>query len=81
MLWIATEEGLNYYSYVTDRINRVESVKDIRYVHQVEEVGDTLWMCTLGLGVFKAAIKGTPDNPVLTDVKKYILDNGAVSSN
>ena len=53
----------------------------IRDSHQIEEVGDTLWMCTLGLGVIKAAIKGTPDNPVLTDVKKYILDNGAVSSN
>lgn len=81
VLWIATDEGVNYYSYATDRINRAESAKDIRYVHQIEEVGDTLWMCTLGLGVIKAAIKGTPDNPVLTDVKKYILDNGAVSSN
>lgn len=81
ILWIATEEGLNYYSYLTDRVYRMESARGIRYVHQVEEIGDTLWMCTLGQGVIKAMIKGTPDNPVLTDVKKYRLDNGTVASN
>ncbi len=81
ILWIATEEGLNYYSYRTDRVYRMESARGIRYVHQVEEIGDTLWMCTLGQGVIKAVIKGTPDNPVLTDVKKYRLDNGTVASN
>lgn len=81
ILWIGTEEGLNYYSYGTDRICRVASNKDIRYVHQIEEIGDTLWMCTLGRGILKAAIGGTPDNPVLKIVKEYRLDNGAVSSN
>lgn len=81
ILWIATEEGLNYYSYRTDRVYRMESALGIRYVHQVEEIGDTLWMCTLGQGVIKAVIKGTPDNPVLTNVKKYRLDNGTVASN
>lgn len=81
ILWIGTEEGVNYYSYRTDRIYRVESAKDIRYVHQIVELGDTLWMCTLGLGVIKAVIKGTADTPVLTDVRELMLDNGAVSSN
>lgn len=81
ILWIGTEEGLNYYSYRTDRIGRVDSRKDVRYIHQVVEVGDTLWMCTLGCGIIKAAIGGSPDSPVLTDIKEYRLDNGAVSSN
>lgn len=81
ILWIATEEGLNYYSYSSDRISRVSSSKDLRYIHQIVEIGDTLWMGTLGLGVIKAVIGGSQDNPVLTDIKEYKLDNGAVSSN
>lgn len=33
ILWIGTEDGLNYYSYDTDRIYRVNSPKDIRNIH------------------------------------------------
>lgn len=82
ILWIATEKGLNYYSYATDRLYPVVTDPALKYVHGVYEANDsTLWLCTLGQGVAKATIGGAPGAPELRDLKIYALDNGHFSSN
>lgn len=82
ILWIATEKGLNYYSYTTDRLYPVVTDPPLKYVHGVYEANDTtLWLCTLGEGVARATIAGPSGAPVLRDLKIYALDNGHFSSN
>lgn len=82
IMWIATEEGINYYNYKEGRIHSMNIDPDIKFIHGVIETNDsTLWMCTLGQGVAKAKISGDSEHPHLSDIKKYTLDNGAFSSN
>lgn len=82
ILWIATEEGLNYYNYNDGKLHKADLDPEIRFIHGIMEINDsTLWLCTLGQGVAKARISGDPGHPRLSDVKKYSLDNGAFSSN
>lgn len=82
IMWIGTEEGLNYYNYKEGKIYKANPDPQIRYIHGVLETNDsTIWMCTLGQGVAKASIAGDREHPRLYDIKKYTLDNGAYSSN
>lgn len=82
ILWIATENGLNYYNYADNRIHKADLGKEIKFMHGVVESNDsTLWMCTLGNGIIKARISGNSDHPTLSDIKIYSLDNGEFSSN
>jgi len=82
ILWIATEEGLNYYNYNDGKLHKADINPNMKYVHGVLETNDsTLWLCTLGQGVAKIKISGDREHPRLSDVKKYALDNGAFSSN
>lgn len=82
ILWIATEEGLNYYNYDENKLCRIESNPKIRFVHGVYEANDsTLWLCTLGQGIIKAIISGTANHPVISDVKCYLAEDKTISSN
>lgn len=82
IMWIATEEGLNYYNYQDGRLHKANLDPEMQFIHGVTEINDsTLWICTLGQGVAKAKISGSDTHPILTDIKKYTLDNGAFSSN
>lgn len=82
ILWIATEEGLNYYNYNEGKIHKADFNPNMKYVHGIVETNDsTLWLCTLGQGVAKIKISGDREHPRLSEVKKYTLDNGAFSSN
>ena len=82
LLWIATELGLNYYSYKSGRIEKVKLSPEVKFIHGVYEENDsTLWMATLGYGVIKGKIKGRPDKPEVSDLKFYTTDNGNFSSN
>lgn len=56
MIWIGTEgDGINYYSYDTGEIHSLSGKipEGLRYVHGIHEIGDTLWVATVGLGVYK----------------------------
>lgn len=82
ILWIASEEGLNYYNYDENKLYSIESKPKIRYVHGIHEANDsTLWLCTLGLGILKVSVSGPAGHPVVTGVKSYLADDQKISSN
>lgn len=83
LLWIATDKGLNYYSYPDERIYPADTGgMPVELIHGVHEVDDTtLLMSTLGHGVFKARIAGSATRPSLTDIRRYTIDGGNFSSN
>lgn len=85
ILWIGNEEGLDYYSYTERKIKKLDIIVDgepLKYVHSIyEEDGSTLWLATVGMGIVKADIGGSPGNPVLSNVKRYTHDEGYFSSN
>jgi len=83
LLWIGTDNGINYYSYKDNTIHVVDTGgQPVNLVHGIYEANDTtLFISTTGDGVFKASISGPHDYPVLTDIRRYTINNGNVSSN
>lgn len=82
ILWIASEEGLNYYSYKDGNIKSISHTPELKFIHGVYEENDSvLWCVTLGKGVIKARITGSRENPELSDVRFYTTDDGNLSSN
>ena len=81
LFWICTENGLDYYSYETHSIRHVVSDEPLQYVINVWENGNTLWIVTLGKGIYQAEIGGTESQPRLGNFRHYILDGGKQSSN
>lgn len=85
VLWIGDEEGLNYYSYREKRIKKVPiriDNEDFKYIHAICETADSeLWLASVGMGVVRARIGGTPDHPVLEDIRRYVINGGEFGSN
>lgn len=85
VLWIGDEEGLNYYSYREKRIKKVPiriDNEDFKYIHAICETSDSeLWLASVGMGVVRARIGGTPDHPVLEDIRRYVINGGEFGSN
>lgn len=85
LLWIGDEEGLTYYSYREKRIKSIPiriGNEDFKYIHDICETADSeLWLASVGMGVVKARIAGTPDNPVIVDAQRYIINDGELGSN
>lgn len=82
ILWIADEGGISYYSYSDNRIHKVNTGNiPVKWVSSIYENGDFLYFSTNGDGVFKAQINGADTAPSLTDIRRYYLNDGAVSSN
>lgn len=85
LLWIGDEEGLNYYSYKEKRIKSIPvqvAGEDFKYIHDIYETADSeLWLASVGMGVVKARIAGTPDNPVIVDAQRYVINDGELGSN
>ncbi|WP_346977409.1 ligand-binding sensor domain-containing protein, partial [Bacteroides xylanisolvens] len=85
LLWIGDEEGLTYYSYREKRIKSIPiriGNEDFKYIHDIYETADSeLWLASVGMGVVKARIAGTPDNPVIVDAQRYIINDGELGSN
>lgn len=56
--------------------------EDFKYIHDIYETADSeLWLASVGMGVVKARIAGTPDNPVIVDAQRYIINDGELGSN
>ena len=75
ILWIGGDgPGLNYYSYKEKKIKKTPALDDepILYIHKICEVNDTtLWLSSVGAGIYKVIISGSDDNPVIKSVKRY----------
>lgn len=85
ILWIGSDEGINYYSYKENRIKKVEITAEdrrIKYVHAICEANDsTLWIATVGEGIIKASIGGTKDAPTINRTRRITVNNGETSYN
>ncbi len=82
LMWIAGENGVNYYDYADKRIKSLPGGDRIKFIHGIYEENDTtLWLATIGMGVVKVRIGGTPSAPVLTNFRHYYTDKGSFSSN
>ena len=85
LLWIGEEEGLTYYSYREKRIKRLPvriGNEEFKYIHDIYETADSeLWLASVGMGVVRARIAGTPDNPLIVDAQRYIINDGELGSN
>ncbi len=76
-LWIATDNGLNFYDFKTKQLKRVPERGYVNTVYDIYEVNDTtLLLATLGNGIIRVNIEGTTDAPVIGNRRRYVIGNG-----
>ena len=80
-VWICNAEGISYYSYTTRQVKHLALPDHVKHVIAACEDGDQLWMATLGFGICRADISEKDGQPLLTNLKTYVLDGGKQSSN
>ena len=86
-LWIGTEGGLNYYSYVERKVREFPVVaggKEVRYVHSICELNDTtLWLVSVSEGIIKIILDNHSPSyvPKVKSAERFVLDNGKRASN
>jgi signal transduction histidine kinase/DNA-binding response OmpR family regulator/ligand-binding sensor domain-containing protein len=85
LLWIGHDEGLNYYSYSSRQIRKIDlkyQGNKIKYIHSIYEVNDTtLWLASVGMGIIKATIGGQYNNPVLKNIQQFQIHDGSIAYN
>jgi signal transduction histidine kinase/ligand-binding sensor domain-containing protein/CheY-like chemotaxis protein/AraC-like DNA-binding protein len=89
LIWIGSDgPGLNYYSYREGKIKKmhsagvVESLDPISYIHSIHEINDsTLWLASVGSGIYKVIITGSADEPAIRSVKRYQFEKDEMSYN
>jgi signal transduction histidine kinase/CheY-like chemotaxis protein/AraC-like DNA-binding protein len=85
ILWIGHDDGLNYYSYKERKIKKINieiENKAIKYIHSIRELNDTtLWIASVGEGIYKATVKGSNNNPKISDIKQITIEDGEFSAN
>ena len=79
--WIATNGGISFRRRIQEDIVTVPTAMPVEWVSALCERGDTLWMTTQGMGVYRAIISGTDAHPQLSDMRRYVLDGGKNASN
>lgn len=70
VIWIGSEgKGIDYYSYKSGKIHALGGniPEDLRYVHGFCEDGSTLWVATVGRGVYRLEIGNGPDGPYVKE--------------
>ena len=85
LLWIGTENGVNYYSYMERRIKNMQIVADgkpVKLVRSICEVNDsTLWIATAGEGLVKIHLVGTAESPIIASAKRIYAGDGSEAAN
>lgn len=75
LFWIGGDgPGINYYSYKTNKIHKLESSvrSDFLYIHSIYEQNDTtLWLGSSGEGLIKLSLKYKGDMPMI-DKTEYV---------
>lgn len=84
-LWIGTENGLNYYSYLNKQLKAFTVIADgkkVKYVHSINELNDTtLWVSTVGEGIVKVILDKAGSSPSVKSATRIVLDDGRMASN
>lgn len=84
ILWIGTENGLNYFSYTENKIKPIKLTireKPIIYIHDIYEQDSILWISTVGMGVIKAKIIWENNQPTLQAIDELVMDGGNMPAN
>ena len=79
VIWIGSEgKGLNYYSYDTGKIHTLggKVPESLQYVHGIHEKGDTLWIATVGRGVYMLEIAGSSPGLYVKDSRLIDFGDG-----
>ncbi|MDE7127231.1 MAG: helix-turn-helix domain-containing protein [Bacteroidales bacterium] len=82
LVWIGSEGyGINYRHLSGGPVHTLggEMPEDLRYIHAIHEDHDTLWVATVGCGVFRLAIGENAGKPYIKEWKK--LDFGKEMEN
>ncbi len=84
-LWIGTENGVNYYSYPSKQMKELVIPIDgrkVKYVHSIKQLNDTtLWISTVGEGIIKVILNGSPNIPIVKSAHRTVIDDGRMASN
>ncbi len=86
ILWIGTEEGINYYSYKNKSLIKfdikADDNKDVIFVHSIVELNDsTLWIATVGTGIVKVGLSWNKDIPFVKSAKRIYIKDKQFSNN
>jgi len=82
LLWVATDAGMNYYSYKEKKMKSIASDPVLKFIYSIHEENDsTLWISTVGNGVVRCRISGSDTDPRLDILKIYQVDGGNRTSN
>lgn len=87
ILWIGGDgPGLNYYSYKDKKIKKLSylhpDMEPVLYIHTICEVNDsTLWLTSVGAGIYKVVVSGSHDEPVVQSIKRYTFSKDEMSYN
>lgn len=76
ILWIGSDGGLNYYSYLRKEIAKVDTpphYPPVNFVHALCEINDsTLWIASGGTGVLEVKLSGDVDHPEIREVRQFL---------
>ncbi|MEG1885455.1 MAG: two-component regulator propeller domain-containing protein [Alistipes sp.] len=78
ILWIGGDgHGLNYYSYRDKSVHALSTpIEGLKFIHAVCETDkSTLWVATVGCGVYKVSIGGSDDAPVILRAEQIHFDD------
>ena len=79
LLWIGNEEGLNYFSYKDNKTKNIKlKINDhaFKYIHDIyEDDNSNIWIASLGMGIIKAHVDGTINEPILTNIQYFSINN------
>ena len=97
LLWIGGDgPGLNYYSFRDKKVKRLafhpalnpkladnrQNPEPIIYIHSICEVNDsTLWLASVGAGIFKLILGGSESEPFIKSIKRFTYIKDEMSYN
>lgn len=84
-LWIGTEKGLNYYSYLERRMEQIPLIANgitVKYIHSICEPNDsTLFISTVGEGIVRVSLDVSGFFPKVKSTRRIMLNGGIKSAN
>ena len=84
LFWVGGDgNGINYWSYSTNSLQRLPhpDLPMLRFIHGIVEIEDELWVATVGYGVFRLRLGGTPDKPEVISARQLFYTSDQPQSN